>query len=218
MAKISIVEDNKYLRAAWEVIVETSKNHELVEAFETAEDALRSETIVTSDVLLLDISLPGKSGIELLEVLLKKNDKLLAIMISVHDDDHHIYEALCFGALGYLNKNIKSDELLDSIDLVLSGGSPMSPNIARKVIRKFHQKPSADVAVLSIREREILQKLSVGHSYKMIADDLCLSIDGVRYHIRNIYHKLQVSTKSEAVKKWYKGKILSLLLPLLFTS
>ena len=137
--------------------------------------------------------------------LLQLNPSLLSIMITVHEDDDHIYSALRNGAVGYLNKNTNPQVLIESIKIAVDGGSPMSPNIARKVIQNFQQ----DKKVVQLTEQEliILEALAEGLSYKMVAKKIFLSVDGVRYHIRNIYSKLDAKNRADAISKAYVKNI-----------
>lgn len=205
--RIAIIEDNASLRRSWGEYLSTIPLIETVAEFGTSEDALASPAIKKADLVLLDIELPGRSGIDIIPELLKLNPKLLIVIISVHHDDEYILEALKRGAIGYLNKNVAPPELLDSIRSALSGGSPLSPNIASKLVR-FFQAVKSGMDPLSEREIDILRLLAEGSSYKSIAERTFLSVDGVRYHIRNIYYKLQVTSKAQAVSKAYKNRLI----------
>jgi len=204
--RIAIIEDNPTLRQSWAEYLATNPLIEDVATFHTAEEALASRDLAKMDLVLLDIELPGKSGIETIPALLARNPRLLVVIISVHHDDEYILEAIKRGAIGYLNKNVSPEELLDSIKSALGGGSPLSPNIASKLVR-FFQAVKSGMEPLSDRELDILKLLVDGYSYKSIAERTFLSVDGVRYHIRNIYYKLQVNSKSQAVAKAYRDRL-----------
>jgi len=154
------------------------------------------------DLILMDIGLPGMTGIEGIKKVREIFPDFLVLILSVYEDDDNIFDALCAGACGYLIKKTPPARLIEAIHEAYEGGSPMSAHIARKVVGYFQQnvKNFNNVDInLSDREKEILVSLSKGNSYKMIADSLCISIDTVRYHIRNIYKKMHVHSQSEAV-------------------
>lgn len=210
MIKITIIEDNVFVRTGWEVALESEKDFVVLNSFTSCEEALKSESIKKSDLILLDINLPGISGIEGAERISTINPRALIIMISIQEDDNSIFGSLQAGAIGYLHKSVSPEEMIESINIAVRGGSPMSPQIARKVLKSFHQiKPKYEQDKLSDKEKEILKLLSEGKSYKTIADEIFLSVDGVKYHIRSIYQKLQVNSRAEAVSKGQKLRILS---------
>ncbi len=210
MIKISIIEDNVFARTAWETALSSVEDFVVLESFGSCEDALESEAIKKSDIILLDIGLPGISGIKGAELLSGINDNALIIMITIQDDDKSIFGSLQAGAIGYLHKSVSPEELIEAILLALKGGSPMTPQIARKVLKSFHKfKPRYTDDKLSEKETTILSLLSEGKSYKKIADEIFLSVDGVKYHIRSIYEKLHVHSRAEAVDKGQKLRILS---------
>jgi DNA-binding NarL/FixJ family response regulator len=156
----------------------------------------------------MDIEMPGTNGIEAVRLIKEHYPAVLIIMQTVIEDNDKIFDAICAGASGYLLKNTAPARLLEAINEANAGGSPMSPSVARKVLEKFSifrsqsQKQEFD---LTEREKEILQHLVKGMSYKMIADACFLSIDTVKFHIKNIYDKLQVNSKAEAVAKAFKS-------------
>lgn len=206
MIKVSIIEDNRQLGISWQSVIDLQNDMMVVGLFGSCEAALAAKNSVTeTDVLLLDIELPGVSGIKGITQLLQLNPSLLSIMITVHEDDDHIYSALRNGAVGYLNKNTNPQVLIESIKIAVDGGSPMSPNIARKVIQNFQQ----DDKVIQLTEQEliILEALAEGLSYKIVAKKIFLSVDGVRYHIRNIYSKLGAKNRADAISKAYAKNI-----------
>ena len=206
MIKVSIIEDNRQLGISWQSVIDLQNDMMVVGLFGSCEAALAAKnSVIETDVLLLDIELPGVSGIKGITQLLQLNPSLLSIMITVHEDDDHIYSALRNGAVGYLNKNTNPQVLIESIKIAVDGGSPMSPNIARKVIQNFQQ----DNKVVQLTEQEliILEALAEGLSYKMVAKKIFLSVDGVRYHIRNIYSKLDAKNRADAISKAYVKNI-----------
>ncbi|MFA5803291.1 MAG: response regulator transcription factor [Melioribacteraceae bacterium] len=210
MIKVTIIEDNVFARTAWETALSSEKDFLVLDSFSSCEEAIKSESIKKCDVILLDIGLPGISGIEGAEIFSSINNNVLIIMISIQDDDKSIFGSLQAGAVGYLHKSVSPEELIDSIRLAVKGGSPMTPQIARKVLKSFHKfKPRYTEDNLTEKETTILNLLSEGKSYKKIAEEIFLSVDGVKYHIRSIYEKLHVHSRAEAVNKGQKLKILS---------
>ena len=207
MIKVSIIEDNKHLSEGWKTVINLEDDMEIQHVFLRCEDALGIANVLEeTDVLLLVIELPGMSGIKGVKKLLLDYPNLLVLMITVHEDVDHIYSALRNGAVGYLNKTTKPSDLLDAIRVATNGGSPMSPNIARRVVQRFQsEKKDFD---LDEKEIQILQSLASGSSYKMVAKQLYLSIDGVRYHIRKIYQKMDAKNRADAINKAYKNNLL----------
>jgi len=202
LIRVMIVEDNPYIREGWTTILDSDKKIVVKSSFRSCEDALESEDIAWTDIILLDIQLPGLMGSDGVEKFLEINPKLAIIMITVLEDSEHIFKSLQNGAIGYLIKKVSPDELVQAVKDAFEGGSPMSPAIARKVIASMQLKPKMQKEYsLTERETEVLSLLGEGNSYSSIADEIHLSVDGVGYHIRNIYRKLQVNSKAEAVAK-----------------
>lgn len=202
LIRVIIVEDNPYIREGWTTILDTDSEIVVKKSYRSCEEALDSDDIAWSDILLLDIQLPGMMGTDAVEQFLEINPGLAIIMISVLEDSKYIFKALQNGAIGYLVKNVGPDELVQAVKEAHQGGSPMSPVIARKVIDSMQKLPNAQKEfTLTDRELEILNLLGEGKSYSAIAGQVYLSVDGVSYHIRNIYRKLQVKSKAGAVAK-----------------
>ncbi|NBC05409.1 MAG: response regulator [Bacteroidetes bacterium] len=202
LIRVVIVEDNQYIREGWETILDSDSQIVVKSVFRDCESALESDDIEWCDIILLDIQLPGIMGTEGVEKFLEINPSLSIIMISVMEDSQHIFEALQNGAIGYLIKKVGPDELIQAVKDAYEGGSPMSPIIARKVISSMQTQPKKKEKLdLTDREQEVLRLLAEGNSYSAIAEEIYLSVDGVGYHIRNIYRKLQVNSKAEAVAK-----------------
>ena len=205
MINVSIVEDNHHLRRGWEVMFQNVRDFMVLGTYGSCEEAIERLDPHAVDVLLMDIGLPGMSGIEGVKHFSKANPDLLIIMISVHDDDQHIFDALCAGAVGYLLKQVEPVELVDAIRGAHAGGSPMTPNIARKVIsalRRLPRRVPADAEErvgLTDKESDVLSHLATGLSYADVGKAMSLSVDGVRYHIRHIYRKLHVRSRAQAV-------------------
>lgn len=209
LTKICIVEDNEYMREGWKAILDTQPDFCVLSTFAMCETAFESKDIKRADVILMDIDLPGISGIEGVRYLREHYPDILVIMATIFDDDKYIFKALQAGAIGYLMKKVSPDDLCNSIRDACNGGSPMTPEIARRVIQSLHiKKPKKSAVQLTERELEILQELATGKSYMAISKEIYLSEDGVRYHIRNIYRKLEVNSRSEAVAKGIKNRII----------
>lgn len=200
MIKISIIEDNKHMREGWETILDFEPNLCVVATYSSCEDALKENQLGKSDVLLLDIELPGMHGTEGVKVIKEKYEHLIVLMVTMHDENEKVFTALRNGAVGYLLKKTSPSELIDAITDAVNGGSPMSPNIARKVISSFQKKQEVEVQLTEIEE-QILGELAAGLSYKAISNKIYLSVDGVRYHIRNIYQKLEAKTEAKLLPK-----------------
>ena len=204
MIKVIIVEDNKTIREGLTVLINATDGLKCVKNYSNCEDMLEDLMQVNPDFILMDIGLPGISGIEGIKKAKLILPDILILILSVYEDDDNIFDALCAGACGYLIKKTPPARLIEAINEAYSGGSPMSANIARKVVSYFnknvHRSDNSDIN-LSDREIEILTNLSKGNSYKIIADTVCISLDTVRYHIRNIYKKLHVHSQSAAVAK-----------------
>lgn len=211
LIRVVIVEDNHYIREGWSTILDTDSEICVLDSFESFEDAYKSGEYLNADIILLDIGLPGMQGTEAVIEFLSQKPDLSIIMATVFEDDDHVFESIENGAVGYLMKKVTPDELVQAIKDAHEGGSPMSPNIARKVIGFLHSKSNvAEKYSLNERESEILQLLGEGKSYAAIANRIYLSVDGVGYHIRNIYRKLQVSGKSQAVAKGVSEGLINL--------
>jgi DNA-binding NarL/FixJ family response regulator len=208
--RVALVEDDARIRASLISLFELADGYRCVNAFGSAEDALAGSAADIADVVLMDINLPGRSGIECVSELKRRNPALLLVMLTVYEDADKIFAALRAGASGYLLKRTPPAELLEAIRDVVEGGSPMSSLVARKVVASFQEaarpRSASPVASpmpsLTPREREILDALSKGLLYKEIADRLGIGTTTVRTHLRNIYDKLQVQTRTEAVVRY----------------
>ena len=199
-------EDNDLLRDSLSSLVALNPDYNLVAAYSNVLQAKAQIYQHKPDVLLMDIDMPGRTGIEAVREIRTFDATLAIIMLTVFDDNTHVFEAIKAGASGYLLKKHISTKLFESITEVLEGGAPMSPSIARMVINNM-QPPSENPYQLTSREREILTALSTGNSYKMIAAQFNISIDTVRTHIKKIYEKLQVHSQTEAVSKAINEKL-----------
>jgi DNA-binding NarL/FixJ family response regulator len=200
---IAILEDEEIIRNALITLLCVQPDIEIAATYETGEAALDQLSHKPVDVLLFDINLPGISGIETISRLKTVQPQIQCMAITSYDDADNIFNALKAGATGYMLKNIQPDKLSEAIKEIHAGGSPMSSQIARKVVTEFASLKE-DVlysAALSRRENEILQLLAKGFRYKEISAQLFISVETVRTHIRNIYEKLQVKTRDEAIRK-----------------
>jgi len=208
---IIIIEDNELLRDSLKEAINKSSSINCSNAFgsgEAALDFIAKEEIVP-DIILLDIGLPGMSGIELIPELKKLSPSSKIIIITIHDDDENVFNAICAGASGYLLKDLSSDSIANSINEVMNGGAPMNSHIAKKVLNMFRdQNIKSEGYDLSEREKEILALLVDGLSKKQIAENIFLSHHTVDSHIRNIYAKLEVHSRSSAISKAIKEKLL----------
>ncbi|MDC8000494.1 response regulator transcription factor [Aequorivita todarodis] len=199
--RICIVEDDALILKSLQQMLNSTEGFKVSGAFLSAETALEGFSELLPDVLLLDIDLPGISGIEAIGAFKKLQPDLNIVMLTVHEESELVFSALRQGAVGYLLKGNHSKFLLNGIREVFEGGAPMSPSIARLVIASF--KPSKE-NILSERELEVLQKLSNGTNNRQIADELFVSTNTIKAHIKNIYKKLHVNSRAEAVTKGFK--------------
>ncbi len=204
MIKVVIVEDKTPIREGLTVLLGGTEGIDCVGQYGSCEDMLSMLATDSPDVILMDIGLPGMSGIEGTREVKKVRPGITIIVLSVYEDDDNIFQALCTGASGYLIKTTPPARLIEAIREAHEGGSPMSSHIARKVVNLFQKNfkggDNQDIR-LTDREKEILTGLSDGESYNSTADSLFISVDTVRYHIRNIYQKLQVHSQSAAVSQ-----------------
>ncbi|MBS1641751.1 MAG: response regulator transcription factor [Bacteroidetes bacterium] len=200
---IALIEDDDKIRHYLTEEIHLAINVAELRTFKTAEIALKELTIKPCTIALFDIQLPGMNGIECIKRLKIIHPKMQMMVLTVHDNNDHIFDALKAGAVSYLLKTTPSEKIIEAIQEVNNGGSPISSQIARKVIEAFsvQQKTNNSFQELSRREQEILELLSKGFRYKEIADKIFISIETVRTHVRNIYEKLQVNSRIEALKK-----------------
>lgn len=201
--KVSIVEDDPLTRESLARVVSRSAQHECIGLYGSAEEALREVPSHLPDVLLMDIQLPGRSGIECTAALKATHPGLAVLILTTYDDSELTFKALRAGANGYLLKRSRSSELLEAIREVHLGGAPMSMSLARLVVTHFHkiQQPASDVEKLTSRDREVLEQLAKGLLYKEVAHHFSISPSTVNTHVEAIYRKLHVQTRTEAVLK-----------------
>jgi DNA-binding NarL/FixJ family response regulator len=202
MIHVVIIEDIKEIREGLQLLIDSSEGFSCNRTFPSAESAIVELPAICPDVVLMDIHLPGISGIEAVRKLKTQCGSTQFIMSTIYEDDDHIFESLKAGASGYLLKKTTPSKILEAITEVYNGGSPMSSQIARKVIASFQRRDSIDDAtMLTPKEKEILKQLAKGLRDKEIADQLQVSIETVRSHARKIYEKLQVQSRTEALNK-----------------
>lgn len=205
-----IYEDNASLRESLSNLLTLTGEYDVAGAFADCTAVEEQVKALQPQVILMDIDMPEVNGIKAVKQIRTFNQEVQIIMLTVFDDNTHVYDALYAGANGYLLKKYVSDKLVQSIQEVLHGGAPMSPTIARMVISSMLQPAGTAVTndyQLTNREKEILQSLSKGNSFKLIAADLCISLDTVRTHIKHIYDKLHVRSQIEAVSKAINEKL-----------
>jgi DNA-binding NarL/FixJ family response regulator len=205
---ISIVEDLVEVREGLSQFISLNSEFKVVGSFRTAEEALEEIPGLKPNIVVMDINLPGMNGIECIRQLKAKTPGTQFMMFTVYENDEKVFEALKAGASGYLLKNTGLVQMISSLKELHEGGSPMSSNIARKLVSVFHQqaKVKSEIESLSPRENEVLVLLSDGLLYKEIADQLSISIATVRQHIHKIYDKLHVENRTEALNKAYGKK------------
>jgi DNA-binding NarL/FixJ family response regulator len=205
LIKVGIIEDDVEISESLKALINGSEGFSCTHTFATAGEALQKIPSLNLDVILTDIHLPDKTGIECVVELKPKCQGTQFLMCTSFEDSESVFKALKAGATGYLTKTVQPSKLLDAIVEIHKGGSPMSSNIARKIIATFHEtEKNTELEKLSQREQEIIQLLSKGLRYKEIADKLCLSTETVRTHIRNIYQKLHVNSRTDALNKIFK--------------
>lgn len=204
-SRIVIVEDNDAIREGFALIINSVSNYYVVNTYSNAEDAIKHIKKDRPDVVLMDLELPGMNGIEAIAIIKKDHPQIDLIVNTIYENSELVFQALVAGATGYITKNSNHSELLDAIEEVLHGGAPMSSKIAKMVVASFQKNPNSP---LSPRETEVLELLSKGKSYSMIADELFITKETAKSHIKNIYSKLQVNSKSEAIAKATKEKLI----------
>ncbi len=211
--KVAIFEDNQSLRISLYQLINGSPGYECVGAYEDCSRLLKNIKESNPDVVLMDIGMPGINGIEAVKMIREKYPELKILMQTIFEDGEKIFQSILAGASGYILKNTSPARILDFIKETYEGGAPMSPTVATKLLKMVSNPPAIskpDVFNLSDREKEILSCLVKGMSYKLIADACLISIDTVRGHIRNIYDKLHVHSKGEAIVTAIKGNIVDL--------
>ena len=208
--RVAIVEDQHEVREGLAVLINGTPGFKCAGYYRTMEDALLVLEKEPPDVVLTDLGLPLMSGTDGIRILKDRHPDLPILALTVYNDDEDIFDALCAGASGYLLKNTAPARLLESIREVLNGGAPMSPEVARRVIKLFRDisPPAKADYQLTPQETELLKLMVEGHNYKAAAAKLGITINTVSFHVRNIYYKLQVHSKSEAVAKALRNRLI----------
>jgi DNA-binding NarL/FixJ family response regulator len=208
--KVAIIEDRREIRESLSMLISGTAGFECAAAYRSMEEALPRIGSNLPDVVLTDIGLPGMNGIEGIRILKEKYPNLLLVMLSVYDDDERIFDALCAGACGYLLKKTPPARLLESLREAVDGGSPISPEVARRVVTLFRdiRPPERAEYDLTPHEKRLLKMLVEGHNYKTAALDLNVSVNTISFHMKHIYEKLQVHSKSEAVAKALRDRLI----------
>ena len=198
---VIIVEDYSILRDSYAAMIDATESFDVVGTYESCEEALTEFDRLQPEIVLMDISLPGISGIEGIKRIKTLQKNTSVVVITVHENSTYVFEALCAGAVGYITKSSSPEKLITSLEQVRQGGAPMSINIARMVVESFRTHRFQE---LTKRENEVLTKLAEGKTYATISDELFVSINTVKYHLRNIYEKLHVQSKEEAIRMYKK--------------
>lgn len=207
--KVAIIEDQREVREGLATLINGTAGFRCSGRFGTMEEALRLIGNELPDVILTDIGLPGMSGIDGIRILRERHPDVPVLALTVYDDEEDIFAALCAGASGYLLKDTPPARLLEGLREVFLGGAPMSPDVARRVVHLFRtvRPPERARHNLTLAESELLKLLVEGHNYKTAAAALGVSVNTVSFHLRNVYEKLQVHSKSEAVAKALRERI-----------
>ena len=209
LIKVAIVEDRREIREGLAMLIGGTEGFHCTGSYRSAEEALDKIEHNQPDAVLMDIGLPGMSGIQALQLLKERFPKMLLLMLTVYDDDERIFDAMCAGASGYLLKKTPPAKLLESLREAVAGGAPMSPEVASRVIALFREirPPERANYDLTPHETRLLKLFVEGHNYKTAAAELGVTVHTVSFHLRSIYDKLQVHSKSEAVAKALQNKL-----------
>ncbi len=208
--RVTIFEDNKHLRESLQILIGGTPGYHCTGAFPDCRDMLSQLKREMPDVVLMDIEMPGMNGIEAVKKIKENYPQLQVLMQTMFDDDDYIFHAICSGASGYILKTTTPAGYIEAINNVYAGGSPMTPLVARKVFELFKSNitiPSQEEYNLTAKEKQVLQHLISGRSYKMIAEEMQISTETVKTHMKNIYIKLHVNSNTEAVAKALKDKL-----------
>jgi len=209
--RVAIVEDDSHLREGLRILIDSTPGYRCTRAFGSVEEALRLLSSDPTDVMLLDIHLPGMLGSEAVKIFREKFPSMQILMLTIYAEQDKVFESICNGANGYMLKKTPPARLLDAIKEAHEGGAPMSPEIARKVVALFQKTAPPEIIEeqLTLQEVRLLKLLSEGYSYQNAAGQMNVSINTVRNYIRSIYEKLHVHSKNEAVSKALRNRIIS---------
>jgi DNA-binding NarL/FixJ family response regulator len=208
--KVAIVEDQRNIRECMAILIDGTEGFVCSGSFRSMEEAIDKIPHILPNVVLADIGLPGMDGIKGVRILKERMPQLLILMITVYNDDDRIFDAICAGAAGYLLKKTPPAKLIESLKEAVQGGAPMSPEIARRVIELFreHRPSERENYNLTPHETRLLKLFVQGHNYKTAAAELGVSFNTINFHVRNIYSKLQVHSRSEAVVKALRDRLI----------
>jgi DNA-binding NarL/FixJ family response regulator len=201
--KVIIIEDDETIRNGFSYLINESGQYKVVKAYSTVEQALGHLVSDNPEVILLDIELPGMKGLDAIPKIKNLVPSAHILMLTVYDNEENVFKALSRGAAGYLTKNDSTDKIIDAIREVMEGGAPMSMNIAKMVIRSFHRNQNSP---LTKRETEILEEIANGKSRSKIAKQMFIDLETVKSHIKNIYLKLNVHSREDAIKQAKNNK------------
>jgi DNA-binding NarL/FixJ family response regulator len=209
--QLLIFEDNPRLRQSLELLLNDEENFSVAASFPDCDEAEKMVERYKADLVVMDIDMPGIGGVEGVKRIKQSHPEVKVIMHTMYDDDTRIFDSLCAGADGYLLKKTSPVQLVTALQEVMQGGAPMSPFVAQKIFQHFRNNNAENEKFnLTLREKEVLELLVKGNSYKMIADKSGVTIDTVKKHLQNIYHKLHVNCGTEAVVKAIQHKIVKL--------
>ncbi|NHN26572.1 response regulator transcription factor [Flavobacterium jejuense] len=197
MKKIVLIEDYELVRNTYKEIIDSDESFEVIGDFESCELAIPELKELQPDVIFMDINLPGINGIEGIKIIKKQFPKIAIIVVTVNEESNYVFEALCAGAVGYITKISGKQKIIEALEQLDQGGAPMSIKIARMVVESFQEKKLNE---LSDRENEVLILLAKGKSYASIGDELNVSVNTIKTHVRNIYEKLHVTSKGEVIE------------------
>lgn len=209
MIRIMLFEDNADFIDSLSELIENSDGMELVAVFNNCKNVVRNILQYRPDIVLMDIDMPVENGLQGLRAIRVSENEVPVLMLTVFDDNERVFQSICNGASGYILKRSTPEKIIEAIKDAHDGGAPMTPSVAKQVLKLFSQpfKKSEDLQTLTAREHDVLSCLVRGYSYKMASSDLNITIETLRYHIKNIYSKLHVNSKSEAVAKALHNKI-----------
>ncbi|GAB3340395.1 response regulator transcription factor [Marivirga atlantica] len=203
--KVIIIEDQEDLRDSFELIINGSSSFFVSKTYPDGESAIKEITKSKPDIAMVDLELPGINGIEAISQIKEKSPKTECVIVTVYEDSELVFKGLKAGASGYIIKNANYLEIISALEEITKGGAPMSSQIARMVIQNFHVNPNSP---LSSRETEVLKLIAEGKSYTQISEELFISKETARSHIKNIYVKLNVNSKSEAIDRARKDHLI----------
>jgi DNA-binding NarL/FixJ family response regulator len=209
MIRVVIFEDNPDFIDSLSELINNSRGIELVAVYNNCKNIIKNVAFHRPDVILMDIDMPIENGLQGLRSLRSSGNEVIVLMLTVFDDNERVYQAICYGASGYILKRTAPEKIIDAIHEANTGGAPMTPSVAKQVLKLFSQpfQKSEELQTLTPREFDVLSYLVRGYSYKMAAGEMNVSIETLRYHIKNIYSKLHINSKSEAVAKAIQNKL-----------